>query len=118
MYLRAAKAAGMNDAEMKAVVDHLSMAPDDGALMEGTGGARKLRAAGRGKGKSGGYRIVTYYCGKDVPVFLLDIYSKGDKTNLTKAERSTLREILAEVANTWRESARRKAQELRRNDHD
>ncbi len=118
MYLRAAKAAGMNDAEMKAVVDHLSMAPDDGALMEGTGGARKLRAAGRGKGKSGGYRIVTYYCGKDVPVFLLDIYSKGDKTNLTKAERSTLREILAEVANAWRESARRKAQELRRNDHD
>jgi len=71
MYLRAAKAAGMNDAEMKAVVDHLSMAPDDGALMEGTGGARKLRAAGRGKGKSGGYWIVTYYCGKDVPVFLL-----------------------------------------------
>ncbi|MCX7304421.1 MAG: hypothetical protein NTV73_08780 [Hyphomicrobiales bacterium] len=37
----------------------------DGDIMPGTGGARKLRFAGRGKGKSGGYRIITFYADAD-----------------------------------------------------
>ena len=43
-----------------------------------------------GKGKSGGYRIVTFYEDADMPVFLLDVYSKDSQANLSKAERNEL----------------------------
>jgi hypothetical protein len=79
-----------------------------GDLIEGTGGARKLRVAGRGKGKSGGYRVVTFYAADDVPVFLLDLYGKGEKANLTQAEKNALRAILASLADEYRKGAARK----------
>lgn len=56
--------------------------------MPGCGGARKLRVARPGKGKSGGYRVVSYFAGRDVPVFLLTVFPKNMKTNLTQAERN------------------------------
>jgi len=61
--------------------------------MPGTGGVRKARLAGRGKGKSGGYRIVWYFGGDDIPVFLLTVFGKGEKTNLTQGERNPLRSL-------------------------
>jgi hypothetical protein len=54
--------------------------------MPGTGGARKLRVAGRGKGKSGGFRVVTYYAAEDVPILMLAVIDKGERTDLSKAE--------------------------------
>lgn len=62
-YLRAAKDAGMADEERTAAVDLVAANPEAGDLLQGTGGVRKARLAGRGKGKSGGYRIVWYYGG-------------------------------------------------------
>jgi hypothetical protein len=76
--------------------------------MKGTGGARKIRFAGRGKGKRGGYRVITYYAADDVPVFLLDLFAKGDVVNLTKAERNELRGVLASLADDYRTSVKRK----------
>lgn len=81
--------------------------------MEGTGGARKLRVAGRGKGKSGGYRVITFYAADDVPIFLLDLYGKGEKANLTKAERNSLHAILSTLADEHRKSVARKVATLR-----
>ncbi len=57
--------------------------------MPGCGGARKLRVARPGGGKSGGYRVISYYAGADVPVFLLIVFAKNMKSNLTKAEQQT-----------------------------
>ncbi|MGH7034905.1 MAG: type II toxin-antitoxin system RelE/ParE family toxin [Stellaceae bacterium] len=74
--------------------------------MQGTGGARKLRWGARGKGKSGGARVITYYAGADVPVFLMTIFGKDAKANLSKAERNELREVLASIAAIYREGAR------------
>lgn len=73
-----------------------------GDLMAGTGGARKFRWAGRGKGKSGGYRIITYFGGDDIPVFLLTVFSKGEKANLSKADRNALKDELADLADDYR----------------
>lgn len=56
----------------------------------GTGGCRKVRVAGRGKGKSGGYRTITFYSGIGIPVFLITVFSKGERANLTKAECNQL----------------------------
>ena len=82
--------------------------------MKGTGGARKkIRFAGRGKGKRGGFRVITYYAADDVPVFLLDLFAKGDVVNLTKAERNELREILASLVDDYRASTKSKVATLK-----
>jgi len=74
--------------------------------MVGTGGARKVRFAGRGKGKSGGYRVITFFGGDDIPVFLLNVFSKGERANLSKTERNELRQELTGLANDYRVSVR------------
>ena len=92
-YLRDAKDAGMSAEEMAAAVDVVATDPEAGDVMQGTGGVRKARLAGRGKGKSGGYRIVWYFGGGDIPVFLLTVFGKGEKANLSQGERNALRQI-------------------------
>ncbi len=104
-FLASARDEGLGDGERTAIVTFLAHNPDAGDLMPGTGGARKVRFAGRGKGKSGGYRVVTFYAGEDIPVFLLDVYGKGSQANLSKAERNELRKVLTALPQTWRAQA-------------
>ena len=58
-FIAAARAAGLSGTEVDRIVEHLARHPDAGDPIQGTGGARKLRFAGRGKGKSGGDRVIT-----------------------------------------------------------
>jgi hypothetical protein len=37
-------------------------------------------------GKSGGYRVITFFTGTEIPVFLLNIFAKSEKTDLTPVE--------------------------------
>jgi hypothetical protein len=106
-YLGDAAAAGVSDDERAEIVDFIAANPMAGVLMPGTGGARKLRFAGRGKGKSGGYRVVTYYAAADVPVFLLAMINKGERANLSKAEQNALRVELSAIAEDYRAGAAR-----------
>jgi hypothetical protein len=97
-YLRAAKQCGMSEADMKHAVDVVSSDPMSGDVIVGSSGLRKLRLAGRGKGKSGGYRLITYFVPKDgAPAFLLWVYSKGDMGNLTDAQLARLSDAIAEI---------------------
>ena len=68
-FLRAAKQAGMSENEIEGLVGFLAQNPRAGVEIPGTGGCRKLRIAGRSKGKSGGYRPITFYTGESFPVF-------------------------------------------------
>ncbi|MGD0008575.1 MAG: type II toxin-antitoxin system RelE/ParE family toxin [Terriglobia bacterium] len=101
-YLRDAKATGLSDDERKEIVDFMAAQPDAGHEIPGTGGARKLRFAGKGKGKSGGYRVITFYSGEDIPVFLLNVFAKNEKTDLSQKERNQFKTILAAIADTYR----------------
>ena len=96
------------EAERVALVDFLAENPTAGDLMQGTGGARKLRWAARGKGKSGGARAITFYAGPDVPVFLMAIFGKGEKANLDKAEQNELRKVLADIVTEYRKGVKRR----------
>lgn len=98
----------MSDAERHELVLFLSKNPEAGDLIQGTGGARKVRIAFKGKGKSGGARVITYYGGDDIPLFLLDVYSKGDKINLSQAERNEMKAILGDLAEAYRASVAEK----------
>jgi hypothetical protein len=101
-YRKDCEAAGLTEEERLAIVSTLASNPTAGDLIPGSGGARKLRVAGRGKGKSGGYRVVTYFGGFDVPVFLPALFSKGERGNISKAELNELREILPKIGENYR----------------
>lgn len=70
-YLASAKDENVTEEERHEIVSYIASNPDAGDVMAGTGGARKLRFGGRGTGKSGGYRIITFYADAEIPVFLL-----------------------------------------------
>ena len=105
-YLADAKAAGLTEADRQKIILTLAANPMAGDEIPGTGGARKVRFAGRGKGKSGGFRVITFYSGADVPVFLLNVFAKGDRIDLSQAERSELRKELAGLAADYRKGVR------------
>lgn len=89
-YLDAAKAARMSSAERDEAVRMLAADPRAGELIVGSGGCRKVRLAGKGKGKSGGYRLITYFAYDGAPVFLLTVFSKGERADLSQSERNAL----------------------------
>lgn len=106
-YLRDAKRARLSEDDKKEIVDFIAENPLTGDEISGTGGARKVRFAAKGRGKIGGFRIITFYSGNDIPVFLLNLFAKGDKVNLTMAERNGLKKILGGVAKAYRERKQR-----------
>lgn len=80
--------------ERQTVELEIALAPEAWPVIPGTGGARKARVSRGGKGKSGGARVI--YCvwlGENV-LYLLDIYAKGEKENLTHAEKNAIRKFL------------------------
>ena len=101
-FLNDARSLAVSDAERLAIVAWIAASPAAGEVIEGTGGARKVRFAGRGKGKSGGYRVITFFSGTDIPVFLLNIFAKNEKTDLAPKERRVLRSVLADMVEIYR----------------
>ncbi len=102
-FRRAARASGLTPEEVERIVNHLARRPDAGDVIPGTGGARKVRFRGRGHGKSGGYRVVTAWADTRTPVFLLGVFAKGDRIDLTAAERNELRKTIDLIIDTYRE---------------
>jgi len=90
-YLRDARDCGLSQSEMEAIAEMVAKDPMCGDEIAGTGGCRKVRVARRGKGKSGGYRLVTFFSGQSIPVFLITIYAKNRKDDLTDAEANALK---------------------------
>jgi hypothetical protein len=90
-FLTSARDIGLSEEDQSVIVDTIAINPTMGDLMPGTGGCRKCRFAGRGKGKSGGYRTVHYNGADDVPVLLMALIDKGERDNLSQAERNQLR---------------------------
>jgi hypothetical protein len=101
-YLNDAKSVGLTEKEREDIALWIAANPDAGDAIEGTGGARKVRFAGKGKGKSGGYRVITFYSGTDIPVFLLNVFAKNEKADLSQKERNTLKRVLSDLATSYR----------------
>jgi mRNA-degrading endonuclease RelE of RelBE toxin-antitoxin system len=88
-YLADAKHERMTPDKLAAVVDLLSANPQAGDLIVGSGGCRKVRVGGKGKGKSGGYRVVSFFGGEDVPVFLLAVLAKKARVRTSQRPSET-----------------------------
>lgn len=70
--------------------------PDVGALIKGTGGLRKLRWGGSGRGKRGGVRVIYYHYVAGSRILLLFAFAKNERSDLTPRQRETLRKIVEE----------------------
>ena len=84
-FLKRAKAI-MSDEEKAALVDFVAANPETGISLGG--GLRKVRFAREGGGKSGGYRTIYVFGGTGIPIFLVTVFAKNEKDNLTKAEQA------------------------------
>jgi mRNA-degrading endonuclease RelE of RelBE toxin-antitoxin system len=70
--------------------------PDRGAIIPGSGGLRKLRWEGSGRGKRGGTRVIYYWVRERDLILLLLIYSKADQADLTPMQLKMLRRVVEE----------------------
>ena len=84
------------------IVTTVARDPALGVELRGTGGCRKFRVARRGEGKSGGYRIIYFYTGPDIPVFLLTVFAKGEKDNISDAEANMLASLTKRLVEAHR----------------
>jgi hypothetical protein len=81
----------LSETERGWVVEVVARNPRCGAVMAGTGGFRKFRVGREGMGKRGGARVIYIFRSEEFPVFLITVFSKNDKANLTPAERNALK---------------------------
>lgn len=86
-FLRRAKAI-MSDEDRAALVNYIAANPETGISLGG--GLRKVRIARESGGKSGGYRTIYVFGGVHIPIFLVTVFAKNEKDNLTKAEQVEL----------------------------
>jgi len=95
----------MSDAERMALIDFVARNPMSGVSLGG--GVRKFRFARAGGGKSGGYRVIHFFAAEeDMPVFLITVFAKNEKANLSRAESEAVRALGKELADSYRRARR------------
>jgi hypothetical protein len=93
----------LTDPEKQGIISYLAAHPQAGLIMQGTGGVRKFRWASGSKGESGGVRVIYFYHNESIPLFLLTVFGKSEKANLTKAEQNELAKLTSILAKNYGE---------------
>jgi len=88
----------MPDDTYRAMQAALADRPDAGALIPGAGGLRKLRWRTPGKGKRGGVRVIYYWFVAESRIFLLQVYGKSEREDLSRDELNVLARLAKENA--------------------
>lgn len=83
------------ESEIARLEQSIADRPDAHPVIPGTGGIRKARWARPGTGKRGGVRAVYYFQTRAGIVYMLDIYAKNEKADLTPADKRELRAIVS-----------------------
>lgn len=87
----------LTDDEYRGMQNVLVEDPERGDLIKGGGGIRKLRHAVQGRGQSGGFRAIYYWVKDDHQIYMLVVYPKSRKDDLTDKEVAILREMVKEL---------------------
>lgn len=98
------KELGLHDDELGELEIFLCKNPDAGDIMEGTGGVRKFRWALEGRGKSGGARIIYLDIVFAGHIYLLTLFSKNEKANLSKLERNQIKSLVNAIKKVEKEA--------------
>ena len=93
IFTKAVKLA-FEDDEYRMLQAPLLLRPEQGPVIPGTGGLRKIRWAGKGHGKRGGYRVIYYWdIGSDT-FYMLYLYPKNEQEDLTPQQTRLLRQLV------------------------
>ncbi len=84
----------LSDEEQGSLQGHLIEHPDDGDIIPGAGGIRKIRWGAKGKGKRGGVRIIYYWRTARGHIYLLGVSGKNEASDLTPKEKEHLRKLV------------------------
>ena len=99
-------ALGFNDEDLAELQQYLVKNPDAGVVMVGTGGLKKIRYAFEGRGKSGSARVCFVDFALFEKIYLIYVFSKDEKANLTDEEKKSVKRAIAllkkEAAENWR----------------
>jgi hypothetical protein len=76
---------------------YVACAPEDHPVIPGAGGFRKARWARRGKGKSGGLRVIYFFVTEPGQIFMAAIYAKSRMENLSAADRTVLAKLAVQI---------------------
>jgi mRNA-degrading endonuclease RelE of RelBE toxin-antitoxin system len=81
----------LDDDEYVRLQSFLVLYPDTGKIIQGSGGIRKLRWAGSGRGKRGGLRVIYYWWVSKDRISMLTVYPKSERDDLTAEQLKQLR---------------------------
>ncbi|MGV1014419.1 MAG: type II toxin-antitoxin system RelE/ParE family toxin [Methyloceanibacter sp.] len=81
------------DAEREAFVDFIARNPESGDVIPETGGVRKIRWAKAGSGKRGGVRVIYFFHHAESPLYLLMVFAKAQRENLSPNDKRMLRQL-------------------------
>jgi hypothetical protein len=94
---------GLNDDDLSRLENYIMENPKAGDIMEGTGGAVKLRYAFPGGGKSGGARVIYIDAVKADKVFFLTCYPKSVQDTLSESEKAAIKTVVKRILEKERE---------------
>jgi hypothetical protein len=81
----------MSELERESAINFIAANPEAGVSLGG--GLRKVRIPREGGGKSGGYRTIYVFGGAHMPIFLITVFAKNQKANLSKTEQAAAVEM-------------------------
>lgn len=83
-----------SEEERSAFVDYIAANPTAGVVIEGAGGVRKVRWGREGMGKRGGVRVIYYYHDDEMPLFLVSMFAKSSRADLSPAQKADARQLV------------------------
>lgn len=93
----------MDDKVRNEFIDYIAANPLEGALITGTGGARKIRwQSDAHKGKRGGSRVIYYYHDENMPIYLFTVYKKNQRENITGEEKKILHKVIKLIVKAYK----------------
>ena len=98
-FIKRANAVGMSEEDRTDIITTLAENPEAGIALGG--GLRKVRIARRGGGKSGGYRVLHFYQAPDMPLYLLTVFAKNEKANISRSEKADLIKLCDLIAKAY-----------------
>ena len=82
------------DEEYRTLQTALMLRPEQGMVIPGTDGLRKIRWSGKGHGKRGGYRAIYYWEKRSDSFYMLYIYPKNEQEDLTPKQTRLLGQLV------------------------